>query len=378
MPAGTLDSEGRAKKRNPAISWGNCKKMRGLDREGAFAVERNEPGVVPLLSHGPRVKFAEHEQAPRWLRAVDSSRVRALEEEVPERPADVLGPRTVLSAAGHVTIEEGPIGALRGNPFAMTICKAPVPSLCAVIVWRIRSVITGVFRESGFSVIGIDNDHDLHCSDREHGLWVFVNVVVRGEFEFAEKLVTGAVLKGRLRLMSGESVAVAGFLQVRQLAAAIGIIGSDLVPGAGAKERLHVRKIIRIVRERGRIIADAGRVVVEVRPLFRIHLRGDHHLPLIVEAAHAVGLFLGVGKGWQKHRGEDGNHRDDDQEFDEGEGAACVSRRESAWFLWRFHCWFGGAAVRSIPYDRLLMARVGGDKRRSPPGGVPHTAPRFG
>jgi hypothetical protein len=43
---------------------------------------------------------------------------------------------------------------------------------------------------------------------------------------------------------------------------------------------------------------------------------------LVAGASGLLALLFGVGQYWQQEGGEDGNYRDDDQQFDEGESSA--------------------------------------------------------
>jgi len=49
---------------------------------------------------------------------------------------------------------------------------------------------------------------------------------------------------------------------------------------------------------------------------------GERKLPEIVQALRPVSLRLGVGKRRQQHRSQDGDDRDDDQQFDQRERIA--------------------------------------------------------
>ena len=57
-----------------------------------------------------------------------------------------------------------------------------------------------------------------------------------------------------------------------------------------------------------------------------VKVRRQHQLLLVVRAINPVGLFFGLGQRGQKHTGEDGDDRNHDQQFDQGEGAR--GRRE--------------------------------------------------
>ena len=60
-----------------------------------------------------------------------------------------------------------------------------------------------------------------------------------------------------------------------------------------------------------------GRQVAIV--IIRIHRPSQGELFEVRHALYALGLQLGPGQGGQKQRGQDGNNRDDDQKFNQGE-----------------------------------------------------------
>jgi hypothetical protein len=57
-----------------------------------------------------------------------------------------------------------------------------------------------------------------------------------------------------------------------------------------------------------------------------VHVIAEILLPLVAHTSHGVGLNFGAAQRWQEHAGENGNDRDDHQQFDEGEGTSNMSR----------------------------------------------------
>ena len=60
--------------------------------------------------------------------------------------------------------------------------------------------------------------------------------------------------------------------------------------------------------------------------LVRIQMNGQGKLPEVVEALSPIGLFFASDQGRQQQRGEDGNDRDDHEQFDQCEGGAPLHR----------------------------------------------------
>jgi tetratricopeptide (TPR) repeat protein len=75
--------------------------------------------------------------------------------------------------------------------------------------------------------------------------------------------------------------------------------------------------------ERVRTPGGVGHVVVIVR---NVKVSGQKNLLHVTEAAGTLALFLGFGERREEHAGEDGNDRDDDQQFNERETAWRVTR----------------------------------------------------
>ena len=53
-----------------------------------------------------------------------------------------------------------------------------------------------------------------------------------------------------------------------------------------------------------------------------VHRHGEHHLAEVARADGGTGLFFGAGKLRQNNAGQNRDDRDDDEEFDQGEGLA--------------------------------------------------------
>src|SRR2546422_11144575 len=56
-------------------------------------------------------------------------------------------------------------------------------------------------------------------------------------------------------------------------------------------------------------------------------MNGQTDLTNVAHATDAVTFLLRNGEGWQEQRSEDGNNRDDDKQFNEGEGRRFVRER---------------------------------------------------
>ena len=76
-------------------------------------------------------------------------------------------------------------------------------------------------------------------------------------------------------------------------------------------------------------VSEAGRLVVivavgseAVLVIAGIHFPTEAQLPFIGEALDTLGLLLGLTKGGQKHRGQDGDDGDHHEQFDQGETEA--------------------------------------------------------
>ena len=65
-----------------------------------------------------------------------------------------------------------------------------------------------------------------------------------------------------------------------------------------------------------------------------VHLPSQRQLLMVGQALNALGLELGFSQGRQKHRRENRDDGDDDQQFNEGEGASragfCFAQTQAA------------------------------------------------
>src|SRR5438874_6860128 len=63
------------------------------------------------------------------------------------------------------------------------------------------------------------------------------------------------------------------------------------------------------------------------------HLAAQAQLLEIIQARNAPGALFGFAEGRQKHRGKDGNDRDDDEQFDQSEAESSGDGRAPVAFL---------------------------------------------
>ena len=58
--------------------------------------------------------------------------------------------------------------------------------------------------------------------------------------------------------------------------------------------------------------------------IIHVHRRGENELLLVAGTSCLNGFFLGLGERGQKHAGQDRDDRDDNEQFDQCEGAAAL------------------------------------------------------
>jgi hypothetical protein len=116
-----------------------------------------------------------------------------------------------------------------------------------------------------------------------------------------------------------------------------GVTGSSGLeePGAvgGAAEHLERAQMVREDKVgSGKGVSGGGRVGVEgsvthdgkaVVVVLDVELEGDADLAEVAKAGGGAARFLGLLHSWKEEAGEDGDHRKDDQQFEECEGVAC-------------------------------------------------------
>src|SRR5207247_50346 len=113
-----------------------------------------------------------------------------------------------------------------------------------------------------------------------------------------------------------------------------GVVWIDLIPGAGTGEASDVWDVAGIEEINvvvvgfshaggvGGSVGRVPRVVAQMSPvIIGVHLAADAHLLEVVHARDAFGAFLGPGQGGQQQRRQDGDDRDNHQQFNESKSA---------------------------------------------------------
>lgn len=95
--------------------------------------------------------------------------------------------------------------------------------------------------------------------------------------------------------------------------------GTLVLPSRTPLREAAAGKCSRISRAGGLIIFIAVRNESSTI-IVRIHFPGEGELTEIVHALRALGFLFGLGQGWQKHGGQDGDNCDDDEELNQSEG----------------------------------------------------------
>src|SRR5712671_4132623 len=74
-------------------------------------------------------------------------------------------------------------------------------------------------------------------------------------------------------------------------------------------------------RRHGLLLPRRGQTNGSPAVVLRVEVPGESKLFQAVHAGDALGLGFGLGQGRQEHPGQDGDDRNDDQQFNQGEGA---------------------------------------------------------